>query len=180
MSADPEHPRTARECLAPYLAAIARAAAESGEDPYLLAGICLRESLAGWAPGYGPKGRPDGWGDKGFAFGLFQIDRRWHDAFTSSEHAADPFEQARYACILLGEARRQFKRSGGRFVSPHLVERATVAAYNAGFGAVFHAVDAGRDPDSPTTGHDYSRDVLRRAEVLRGEFPSLFAAELVS
>lgn len=44
--------------------------------------------------------------------------------------------------------------------------RVAVAAYNAGPSAVKAAVLAGRDPDTVTTGRDYSIDVLRRGAVV--------------
>ncbi len=42
--------------------------------------------------------------------------------------------------------------------------RAAVAAYNCGRGGVMNALAAGRDVDAATTGHDYSKDVMRRRD----------------
>jgi hypothetical protein len=41
--------------------------------------------------------------------------------------------------------------------------RAAVAAYNTGPGNVEKSIKAGRDVDSSTAGHDYSKDVFSRA-----------------
>lgn len=167
-------PATARDRLAPYVADIARACAACGEDPFLLAGLILRESGAGWASGYEPKGSHLGWGDHGYAFGLIQADRRWHKPFIYSEQAQTPFGQFMYALALHRSNRRGFLASAGNFQDPDLLKRSILAAYNAGFGRVDHAVIMGDDPDSVTTGRNYAADVIHRAEVLRGEWPTLF------
>lgn len=50
--------------LGPYIPAIRQAGALWMEDPALLAAIMLRETLAGWAPEYEPKGSTTGSGDR--------------------------------------------------------------------------------------------------------------------
>lgn len=173
-------PATARDRLAPYVADIARACEESGVDPYLLSGIILRESGAGWAPGYlVPEGmeRHLGWGDHKHAFGLVQADVRYWSNWVHSMHSKTPIGQFRFACGLLRDNWRDFIHSAsfaGR--DPSEAWRCSVAAYNAGFGRVLHIyVTEGIDAiDSITTGKDYSADVLQRADVLRGEHPGLF------
>lgn len=158
--------------LGAYRADIAQACDEWGEDPYLLAAICLRESGAGYAPGYLPQGRPDGWGDHGFGFGLMQIDRRWHKSFVYSERARAAVNQFRYAAKLLHENREFFRRSHS--MSGHDFDACAVAAYNAGAGNVLHAIVMSQPIDSVTTGHDYSGDVLVRATRLRVADPHFF------
>lgn len=167
--------------LAPWVPAIAAGAAAATLDPFLLAAICLRETWAGWAPGYSKPGCADGWGDDpdgaggkpAHGFGLFQIDRRYHAAFINSHDAADPKAQAMYAAILLDDERERFRRHlPRRMPAVHL--RLAIAAYNAGFGRVFDAVSRGSDPDSVTTGKDYSEDVLERMRALVLEAPALF------
>lgn len=167
---------TPRERLAPYVEDIARACDEAGQDPFVFAGLILRESGAGWAPGYEPKGKPDGWGDHGYGFGLCQLDRRWHSGFVKSADAARPLAQFRYACSILLHDRRSFQHSAASFSDPDYLLRCTLAAYNAGWGRVYHCAVLNNDPDSVTTGGDYARDVISRAECLRGEFPRLFDA----
>lgn len=164
--------------LLPWLAAIDAACAAWREDRAVLSAICLRESGAGWAPGYAPQGKADGWGDHGHGFGLFQIDRRYHRAFTDSDVRGDPELQARQACRILSEAREWFRHHAAPLSAGDL-ERAALAAYNAGAGAVHHWLTTGGDPDRPTTGGDYSRDVLTRAAQLRALRPDLFATAQV-
>lgn len=163
--------------LLPWLDAVRAACAAWGEDVATLSAICLRESGAGWAPGYSPQGKADGWGDHGFGFGLFQIDRRYHRAFTDSGTRGDPELQARQACRILHEA-REWLRSRAASLSIDELERATIAAYNAGPGAVYHWVIVGGDPDRATTGGDYSRWVINRASELRMMRPDLFVPQV--
>lgn len=159
--------------LLPWLPAINAACAAWGENVAVLSAICLRESGAGWAPGYSSPGRADGWGDHGFAWGLWQIDRRYHQAFTDSEARADPELQARQACRILHEA-REWLRDRLPNLSADELERATIAAYNAGPGAVHHWAVVGADVDRATTNGNYSRDVINRASELRMMRPDLF------
>lgn len=165
------------ERIEPYISAISSACAETGGDPFVLAGIGDRESWFGSAPGYfvAPgKPRWDGWGDRGYAYGLFQVDRRFHKAWcAASPHP--PQVQAGYALRVLGEGRRFIAHLMPDLPAADLL-CAAVAAYNAGPGRVFHALQERRPVDSVTTGGDYSLDVLRRAEALRSEAPGLFSA----
>jgi hypothetical protein len=165
---------------------IREAATITGEDPYRLSGLLYRESWCGWAPGYRPKGSWDGWGDDPdgplgpitpHAFGLCQIDRRWHRPFIDSAHAKDPLKQVLYACDLLRENRLAFGRSALSLRGDEL-ERAVYASYNAGFGRVYHEVITGRphrgDPDAVTTGKNYSRWIFGLADAFRGLAPDLY------
>ena len=52
-------------------------------------------------------------------------------------------------------------------VPPEMLVRAAVAAYNCGVGNVHKSIAEGKDPDYRTARGDYSRDVLRRMELLR-------------
>ena len=173
-------PRTAAECLRPYAPDIGRACAEYAVDPYLLAGLLLRETGCGWGSGYVvPRGaeRHCGWGDGGHGFGLVQADRRWWGDWIDSPKSKTPIGQFRFACALLRDNWRSFLHSAS--FSGHDADawRCSVAAYNAGFGRVLHAYVTGglEAVDSVTTGHDYSRDVFNRAAVVRGEHPELFS-----
>jgi hypothetical protein len=159
--------------LMPWCDAIRKACAEKGESPYLLAAICLRESGASWGSGYDPKGSATGSGDGGHGRGLFQIDDRYHRPFVESEKFADPLEQARYALGIVRAAREWFKDASSG-IAPDDLERAAVAAYNAGPGAVFHRLQSGENPDQSTTGGDYSRWIMDKVAALQLADPHLF------
>jgi hypothetical protein len=157
--------------LEPYLGEFNEACLVEGEDVALLAAICLRETWAGWAPGYAPKGSHVGRGDHGHGFGLFQIDNRGPYAFLPREAPdATPYLQARWACFVLGDARAEL----ARFRLLPVFEAAVLCAYNAGSPAVRKALLAGQHPDHATTGGDYGSDVLRRRDLLRMAHPERF------
>lgn len=160
----------------------------TGEDPYVLAAIGLRESRFGFAAPYWPKGTPDGWGDgstesepsKGYGYGYFQIDRRFHRDFLNRQDRSDPSQQAKYACSILRDNRAWFKRNPSIPTGDaERLQRMVVAAYNCGCGNVRKCVSEGLDIDARTTGKDYSRWVLAVAEDLRSVAPDLFSPESV-
>ena len=165
----------------------------TGEDPFVLAGIGMRESRFGWAGPYWPKGAPDGWGDgatqenprAGWAFGIFQIDRRYHRAFLNRVDRADPAQQAMYACGILRDNRAWFRRNPAvRTDDLDHLQAMAVSAYNCGPANVARAL-AESSPGMPfeeavdqrTTGKDYSRWVLRFAAELRELAPELFSLD---
>jgi hypothetical protein len=169
-------PGTDLERLEPYLADFREAALLEGEDVALIAAMCLRETLAGWARGYEPKGSPHGRGDNGHGYFLFQFDDRGPYARLPREcPEATPMLQARWACAALQDARRELVAAlGPAFERNPLFEVATVCCFNAGSPAVVRAIRAGRHPDHATTDGadadregDYGSDVLRRRDAIR-------------
>lgn len=164
---------TDAEKVTPWVAAIKGAIREvgGGEDPYLFAALMLRESGAGLAPGYEPKSDPCGWGDQGYGYGLFQIDKRFHQQFIESEGAKTAWGQATYALRLLKSNRRLLRVLCH---VPDLLERATYAAYNCGAGRVLRALRFNKNPDDYTTGKDYAAWIWKRADALRRSAPGLF------
>jgi hypothetical protein len=157
--------------IEPYLPDFEEAALLEGEDCALLCAIALRETWAGWAPGYRPKGSYIGRGDGGHGFGLFQMDDRGPYGHLPREcPEATPFLQARWACQVLKDARRDL----ADFKDHPLHERAVVARYNASLKRIREALVLGHDPDHVTTGKDYGADVLRRRDWLRATYPARF------
>jgi hypothetical protein len=161
--------------LQPYLQDFALAALAEGEDTAVLCAICLRETWAGWAPGYVlPYAEAPHWlgrGDGGHGFGLFQIDDRGpYKHLPVEAPEASPELQARWACWVLRDARRELAEFKGRV----LFERAVLCAYNAGSPAVARAMHIGVNPDMVTIGADYGSDVQRRRDNLRAEHPDRF------
>ena len=121
-----------------------------GIDPAVMLGIASRESRMGDALA------PDCTGDRGNAFGVFQIDGRFHPGFAARPDRCSDRAGAEKAAKLLQRNKRQLPTT-----------RAAIAAYNAGVQSVQQALSGGRSPDAPTTGGDYSSDVLRRADAFR-------------
>ncbi len=142
----------------PYLPHVRGAAKKEGLEPSLLMGVISRETDWGrsrWLDKAGPGGK----GDNGHGHGFMQIDDRWHEDFIQSGKWSNPRENIFYGTRHLND---QIKRAG-KEGAPDPV-RAGVAAYNAGFGRVRRALNEGKDVDAYTTGGDYSKDVLERAD----------------
>lgn len=99
-------------------------------------------------------------GDAGNGWGLSQIDRRFHPAFTSSHDPRDHRAVIEYGARLLREETDRFT-----------TVREGLVAYNAGPDAVIDAQAQGLDVDAFTTGGDYSRDVLSRANRIAKMYP---------
>ncbi|XP_061767455.1 lysozyme g-like isoform X2 [Nerophis ophidion] len=119
-----------------------------GVDPAIIAGIISRESRAGNALN-------NGWGDHGNAWGLMQVDKRYHTpqgGWNSKEHLSQATD------ILTGFIRDIRNKFPGGTSSEQL--KGGLAAYNQGPGAV-HSLSA---VDANTTGRDYSNDVIARAQ----------------
>lgn len=153
-----------RKALKEYPAiaeAVEFAAAVTGEDPFVLAAIAERESL------YGRALDAQGRGDGGRAYGVFQVDERYHREFVESGGWRDPTKSAVYAAKLLAANREALGGPVALEFGPEMVERAVIAAYNASVNSVLRGLREARDPDKYTTGGNYSRDVLARAARLR-------------
>jgi hypothetical protein len=167
-------PKDDLERLRPYLSDFAEACLLEGEDTALVAAICLRETWAGWAPGYRvPPGQPRhlGFGDNGHGAFLFQFDDRGPYSFLPKEcPQATPFLQARWACQVLSDARAELSA----FKDLPVFEAARVAAYNAGSPAVRRCLKAGKHPDHATAHGNYGSDVLARRDSLRHRYPAVF------
>ena len=168
-------PRDDLKRLAPWLSAFVAAADEYQVRRSVLAAMCLRESLGSWAGAYTRKGSHLGWGDHGRAFGLWQVDRRYHEAalrgLVPGHQLLTPLGQARYAAAIIAGARAFL--AAWHPASPRL-EQAAVAAHNADLSRVDLQLESGSDPDAVTTGFDYGADVLRRAAALEARDPTTF------
>jgi hypothetical protein len=117
----------------------------------LVAALASRESRMGGVLS------PDGWGDNHNAFGILQVDQRYHTiAGSDSPVSQAHVEQA--TGILAGYV-DTIKRMHPDWDDIYLLKGA-VAAYNTGTGNVrtIHGMDVG------TTGNDYSSDVIARAQ----------------
>ncbi|NXS62362.1 LYG protein, partial [Brachypteracias leptosomus] len=120
-------------------------------DPALIAGIISRESHAGTVLDHG-------WGDHGNAFGLMQVDKRYHNtvgAWDSKEHLTQGAE------ILNGMLETMQKKFPTWTNEQKL--KAAISAYNAGPNNVqsYDKMDVG------TTHNDYANDVVARAKFFK-------------
>ncbi|XP_055768050.1 lysozyme g-like isoform X2 [Salvelinus fontinalis] len=133
-----------------YKSIIKRVGRNHGVAPSVIAGIISRETRAGTGAGL-----DNGWGDNGNAFGLMQVDKNYHrprGRWDSEEHLS----QATGILVdIIGSVQKKF---------PSWTEeqqlRGGLAAYNKGLDNV-HSYS---EVDKNTTGGDYSKDVLARAQ----------------
>lgn len=131
-----------------YKGLIDSVAREKNVQKGTIAGIISRESRAGAA-------LKNGWGDKGNAFGLMQVDKRWHTpvgAWDSKEHISQ-------ATGILVDMINTIQKTFPNWTREQQL-KGGIAAYNCGPSKVsnYHDVDSG------TTGRDYSNDVVARAQ----------------
>jgi peptidoglycan hydrolase-like protein with peptidoglycan-binding domain len=134
----------------PHKEKFAIAAQQFGLPPALLAAIASRESRAG---GVLDK---KGFGDFGNAFGLMQVDKRFHQI----EGLPDPtsLQHIIQAAGILAGFRDAVAKKHPDWPDERQLQGA-VAAYNSGVGNI-QTLDG---MDKGTTGNDYSNDVWARA-----------------
>ena len=148
---------------------IIEAAARWKHRPEVIAGIMMQETQGGLSLLLDKQG-PEGRGDKGadgirHGHGLMQIDNRWFADFIRSGDWKDPECNISKGCAILA-GKRSFLTHRLQHIgfTSEEIERATIAAYNAGEGRVMKAVKAGQDPDYYTAHGNYSKSVLRYAD----------------
>jgi len=147
---------------------ISKAIADSGPIPYtesLIAAMVMREtgiiimrnptlSLAAMSQiTRGDYGHRKGETEKQYhGFGFMQIDIASFPDFVKSGNWKDPYKTFIQAIKVL-EAKRKYLGN--------VPLQAVVAAYNCGEGNVSKAIKAGKDVDTYTYNHDYSKEVWR-------------------
>lgn len=114
-------------------------------------------------------------GDGGHGFGLMQVDIRSFPDFCHSGAWRNVRLGIQTGAQILDAKRTQVEHGVGNHLSiagyqfvgspvaPGQLERIAVAAYNCGLWS-YYSFSQGKDPDRFTTGHNYSADVLGRAE----------------
>jgi hypothetical protein len=170
-----------------YGALIERIAVRFGMLPSIVAGFCSRRS--GWGLDLDPAG-VDGTQDfkprasatdpcrsrlpedgLGFMRGLMGLDVDRHGIMSETQWR-DPESNLRAAFDIVAMHRRTLRRRTTLQGTGLL--RASLAAFECGIGSVEHAIRAGLDVDSPTTGfgrpdQGCGSDVLARAAFFQGE-----------
>jgi len=153
-----------------YGAMIVEAAAKNRHRPEVMAGIVMRETQGGLSPLLDRPG-PEGRGDRDtegryHGHGLCQIDDRSFPEFCAGPDWKDAAKNIEMGARVVGRKRAFLAaRTLGFKLTDDDLERAAIAAYNAGEGRVLKAVEQGRDPDSCTAHGDYAAAVLRYAEL---------------
>lgn len=126
-------------------------ARQKGMDGAVIAGIISRETRAGNA-------LKNGWGDNYNAFGLMQVDKRYHKirgGWNSVEHITQGTEILTSNYNIM---KKKFPSS-----SKEMWLKGAIAAYNTGSGRVKNL----NNVDAYTTGKDYANDVTARAQYYR-------------
>ncbi|TYP92091.1 Transglycosylase SLT domain-containing protein [Fodinibius salinus] len=96
-------------------------------------------------------------GRDGHGKGIMQIDDRFHN-FARITAPNDHRAMINHGAQFLSDLKKRFGNM-----------KDALSAYNAGPSAVMKAYMQGVDPDSKTTGGNYSRDVLRRAQLIKDQ-----------
>lgn len=139
-----------------YIRSYERASRATGYSVALLLAKDSRESCLGQCLDAQFKG------DSGNAWGLSQIDQRYHPAFTAATSPRNHDAVVMKGANILQEYDADL----------NLGLDAALAAYNAGPQNVRDAVRAGLSVDAFTTGGDYSADVLQRFQAVAEMFPA--------
>jgi len=165
---------------------IVRVAAEENVSPWILCGILARESAFGATlKPAGPGGTGDfaarnaaKWGmvlppdGQGWGRGLMQLDYGSFKDWMSKNDWRDPYLNIKKGAQVLKGKMVYLKSRGitGDLLAP------SIAAYNAGEGAVANAILAGKAFDSITAHGDYSAWVLAKAQAWQGKANTLGVA----
>jgi hypothetical protein len=99
-------------------------------------------------------------------YSFFQIDIASYPEFVKSGEWKDPLLSANKAISVL-EGKRKYLQSKFKLLGGESLDRAITAAYNTGEGNVKNSIIAGKDVDSTTTGHDYSKAVFGYRSIYR-------------
>lgn len=138
------------------VASFNKAGQEFDIPPAVIAALASRESRAGNILD------SEGYGDNGNAYGILQVDKRYHTLQGLSDPTSE--EHIRQAVGIVSEYRDQVSQAHPSW-SDSQVLKGAAAAYNSGVGNV--RTIAGMDIG--TTGNDYSSDVVARAQYYKGQ-----------
>ncbi|MGK7924074.1 MAG: D-Ala-D-Ala carboxypeptidase family metallohydrolase [Spirulina sp.] len=144
-----------------YINCFYEAAVKYDVPPAIIAAICSRESRGGSILA------AEGTGDRGRAFGLMQVDRRY---WSQAGAGGDPGSQIHInqGTEIYADYRNQLKTQHPSWTDEYLLKGAAVA-YNSGV----KNVQTKSGMDRGTTGNDYGSDVIARAKFYATKLKSL-------
>jgi hypothetical protein len=155
-----------------YGVMIFEAAYKHRHRPEVMAGIVMQETQGGLSPLLDRPG-PGGRGDRDRAgqyhgHGLCQIDDRSFPEFCACPDWKDAGKNIAMGAWVLGRKRAFLagRTLGFRLTNDDL-EKASIAAYNAGEGRVLRTILEARDPDTCTAHGNYAASVLAYADAYR-------------
>jgi hypothetical protein len=146
-----------------WIPAFIEAANDKNFPPEVLMGIASRETNMENIKG-------DFRGGIYHGYGICQIDIGSYPDWIKSGAWHNPIEGIKKGAEVLAEKRRRLAnlaKANDMDLSGVDLLQASIAAYNHGADGVYKDIHNGRTVDIGTTGHDYSRDVLARAEVFK-------------
>ncbi|KAM6386181.1 lysozyme g-like [Alca torda] len=134
--------------MAKYKAKITKVGNSKCVDPAVIAGIISRESHAGTV-------LDNGWGDNGNAFGLMQVDKRYHKIVGSWDSEEHLVQGTQILCDMIKVIQKKFPTW-----TKEQQLKGGISAYNMGPNNVqtYDGMDIG------TTHNDYANDVVARAK----------------
>jgi hypothetical protein len=154
-----------------WITFFANAGIECGFDVSVLLGIASRESNIQQILG-----------DGGHGHGIMQIDDRFYSDFINSGAWKQPDANIREGATILENTLKTISASQGKmltitisnkkinFIGKPLNQQellqTAIAGYNAG-GRAYYYMSLSGNPDIPTTGGNYSKDVLDRASIFK-------------
>lgn len=155
-----------------YGVMIAESAGKHRHRPEVVAGIIMRETQGGLSPlldRQGSEGRGDRDKDGRYhGHGLCQIDDRSFPDFCAGPDWKDPAKNIEMGAWVLGRKRAFLSsKTVGFCLTIDDLEKAAIAAYNAGEGRVLKAIEQSRAVDSVTAHGDYATSVLRYAGIYK-------------
>lgn len=128
-----------------------------------------RQTLKDGIPARKIAGPCDAWvpTTTGWGCGLFQIDYEAHYEFTKSGKWTDPTAACAYAVGILKSARASLKKLAPTLAGADL-DRAMIAAYNAGAGRVAKMLASGKTLDDATFHPGYHTKIMKKADEFAG------------
>jgi len=153
-----------------YADIIKQVSQEQSVDPFVIVALGEQESKWGTATGYQGTTGPSIIGTDQHGRGLMQLDDRTWGDWVNAYDWTDPYTNVSKGAQVFAQALSYFQKKG---LQGDTAIQAALAAYNAGPGTVWNAIQAGESPDSATATGDYATTVYASATSYAGEFQNL-------